>query len=145
VIEGFFRLLTDGLFRHPLEFIKSPWLTNMLTLLALDWENSGTEDAALWHLLNEIWHVVRSVNEFIQNIYGSFTKCLKNIIYSPIQGRRRLSSLARLSVSSIERYEYSCFIWAIGDIFGQFGQRNTVHKNRFVRQCIDTTKGNPYV
>lgn len=146
MIEDFFRLLTDGLFCHPLESIKSPLLTIALALLALDLENPyvrRTKDLAL-HLLSGIWHVVRSVNESIQNISGSVAKCFKNIVYSSqIQGHRLLSSMARLSISSFERYEYGYFLWAIGAIFGQFGLEKT-----FVRQYIDIfcfTKGNPYV
>jgi transportin-3 len=100
------------------------------------------------HLLSDLWPVLtETLNIFgsTQYISESVAKCFKNIIYAyRIHSLPLLGPMAEILVTSFERYEYGCFLWASGAIVRQFGHEDVEDDVRsaiwqFVeRQCINT-------
>lgn len=100
------------------------------------------------HLLNELWPALcDTLNVFgsISFISESVAKNFKNIVYSyRIHSLPLLKPMAEVLVSSFERYEFGCFLWASGAIVRQFGHEEVDDEVKhaiwiFVeRQCINT-------
>jgi transportin-3 len=99
-------------------------------------------------LLSDLWPTIchtLTIFGTVQFISESVAKNFKNIIYSyRIHSLPLLAPMAEILVSSFERYEFGCFLWASGAIVRQFGHEDVPDevKNaiwQFVeRQCMNT-------
>jgi transportin-3 len=106
------------------------------------------EDHPAVRLLSELWPVLcGTLNVFgsISFISESVAKNFKNIIYSyRIHSQPLLAPMAEILVSSFEKYENGCFLWASGAIVRQFGHEEISDEVKhgiwaFVEtQCINT-------
>jgi len=81
----------------------------------------------------------------VQYISESVAKCFENIIYAyRIHSLPLLGPMAESLVSSFERYEHGCFLWASGAIVRQFGHEDVDDRVRLAiwgfveRQSINT-------
>jgi len=107
-----------------------------------------TQEHPAVHLLSELWPALTDTLKIfgsVQFISESVAKCFKNIIYAyRFHSLPLLGPMAEILVSSFERYEYGCFLWASGAIVRQFGHEDVEGEVRFAiwqfveRQCINT-------
>lgn len=106
-----------------------------------------TQEHPAVHLLSELWPALTETLKIfgsIQYISESVVKCFKNIIYAyRIHSLPLLGPMVEILVSSFERYEYGCLLWASGAIVRQFGNEDVDDEVRFAiwqfveRQCIN--------